>query len=220
MTDIVIPLTTELRADSLEKMDLFRARFSEIWSNWESLKKHGIKVGGGFSNRGGGKVSGPGCGVEVHRLKGFYLDFRFFWAEKEPTQYLKISALLGKHCTDTRVRRCLAENKAQWREAGLLHEWHDVHAEEMINVLFNGQLFHSATDMRERMKHIRELMSNDLTHHCLTYSVYMRMLVIRNLNWIIEPLNAISQYVRLPAEYAQRFQPTLPLRGSAPEPWR
>lgn len=132
------------------------------------------------------------------------MDFRFFWAMKEPTQYLKVSALLGKHCTDARLRKCLLNNKAQWKEAGLLHEWHGIHAEDMINVLFNGQLFHSAPDMRKRMGHIRELMSNDLAHHCLTYSVYMRMLVVRNLNWIIEPLNATSQLVRLPVEYAQQ----------------
>lgn len=203
MADALIPLTSAMPAEALEQIGLFRLRFRELWSNWESLKKQGLKLGGGFSNHGDGKVSGPGCGIEVHRLKGFYLDFRFFWAKKEPTQYLKISSLLGKQCTDTRLHQCLLSNKKQWREAGFLHEWHGVQPDEMIDVLFNAELFHSAPNKRERMRYVRTLMSDDLAHHCLVYSVYTRMLVVRNINWVVQPLERERQYVRLPAEYAQ-----------------
>ncbi len=207
MADTLISLTTEISKEALEQVELFRIRFRELWSNWESLKKQGLSLGGSFSNHGNGKVSGPGCGVEVHRLKGFYLDFRFFWAQKEPTEFFKISSLLGKHCRDNRLHRCLSSNKDQWKEAGLLHEWHGIKPDEMIDVLFNGELFHSDPNKRERMRYVQTLMSNDLAHHCLVYSVYARMLVVRNINWVVQPLSQAGQNVRVPAGYAQQGAP-------------
>jgi hypothetical protein len=207
MTDTLIPLTTEMSGEELEQLDLFRYKFRELWDNWESLKAQGISLGGYFSNLGGGKVDGPGCGIEVHRLKGFYLDFRFFYAQKEPTHFYKVTSMLGKHCEDQRLYACLKSNKEQWVEAGLLHEWHGVKPDEMIDVLFNGDLFHTVPEKRERMHEIQTMMHNDLAHHCLVYSVYLRMLAIRNINWVIKPLIGRSQRVRIPAEFAQQHHP-------------
>lgn len=202
MADTLIALTTTMSQDALEQVELFRIRFRELWSNWESLKGHGLSLGGGFRNLGNGKVSGTGCGVEIHRLKGFYLDFRFFWAQNEPTEFFKISKLVSKHCLDKRLQKCLSSNKEQWRNAGFLHEWHGIKPDEMIDTLFNGELFHSDHVKRERIRHVQGLMSNDLAHHCLVYSVYERMLVIRNINWIVQPLDQANPHVRVPTEYA------------------
>lgn len=204
MTGQTISLNTELPDEGFEQVELFRERFRELWRNWESLKAAGIQLGGGFSNLGEGKVAGPGCAVEIHRLKGFYLDFRFFWAEKEPTQYLKVASLIGKHCSDNRLHLCLKSNKKDWNEAGFLHEWHGIQPDEMIDVLFNGELFHSNSKKRERRRYVQSLMSDELAHHCLVYSVYSRMLVVRNLNWILDPLKRQNQFIRLPPEYVQQ----------------
>ena len=200
MSDVLIPLTMEMPAEVLEQIELFRLKFKELWSNWESLKRQGIILGGSFMNHGDGGVSGSGCGVEVHRLKGFYLDFRFFYAQDEPTYYFKIVALIGKYCTDSRLYQHLRCYKEQWKDAGLLHEWHGVHSDEMIDILFNAELFHSTPEKKERLRYIRALMSDELAHHCLVYSVYTRMLIIRNINWIIQPIETGLQYIRLPTE--------------------
>lgn len=216
MADTLISLTTKISDEALEQVELFRLKFQELWSNWESLKKQGLSLGGSFSNLGNGKVSGPGCGIEVHRLKGFYLDFRFFWAQREPTEFFKISSLLGKHCADTRLHRCLSSNKEQWKEAGFLHEWHGIKPDEMIDVLFNGELFHSDPAKRARMRYVQTLMNDDLAHHCLVYSVYTRMLVVRNINWIVQPLEQSRQYVRVPVEYAQQNAPADAPNGGVP----
>lgn len=204
MKEILIPLTSEMSEDTFQQLELFRIRFKELWDNWESLKKHGISFSGNFTNEGNCKVSGPGCGIDRHRLKGFYLDFRFFWAKKEPTEYNKISSLIGKYCADKRLYACLASNNLQWSEAGFLHEWHGIKPDDMIDSLFNGELFHSDKNKMERVKYIRSLMNDDLAHNCLTSSVYDRMLVIRNINWIIKPLIMSNQRIRIPIEYANQ----------------
>lgn len=207
MTDRVVPLNQPLPGEELARIELFRERFRELWSNWGSLKSAGIKLGGSFSNLGGGKVSGPGCGIEVHRLKGFYLDFRPFYAEKEPTHYFGVASLIGRHCADDGLRECLRSNKKDWNDAGFLHEWHGVTPDEMTDVLFNGELFHSDLQKRERWLYVQCLMSDDLAHHCLVCSIFSRMLVVRNLNWILQPLMSERQMIRVPSEFAQQSHP-------------
>ena len=123
MSDLLIPMDSPLSKDVFDQIELFKSRFKELWSNWESLKELGINLSGNFSRNDSGSISGASCGVDPHRLKGYYLDFRFFWAEKEPTYYFKIAQLIGKNCSDHRARRCLADNKSSWKEEGVFHEW-------------------------------------------------------------------------------------------------
>ncbi len=198
MEGTLIPVSKPLPPSALEELDAFRFRFRQLWDNWASLKAQGIRLGGSFSNLGDGRVTGPGCGIEIHRLKGLYLDFRVFWSQDDKTQYLNVASLLGKHCSDGRFRRYLVKAKEDWNHAGLLSEWHGVTPDEMFKVIFNGVLFHTEPKQRERLRYIQSLMTDDLAHHCLVYSVYMRLIVIRNLNWVIEPLMLEQQYLRLP----------------------
>lgn len=200
--DISIRLDKAPSETEMYQISLFRYRFEQLWSNWESLEAAGIKLGGSFQNKGSGSVGGSGCGIEPHRLKGYYLDFRFFFADKEPTHYFKVSNLIGKHSKDKRLHRCLAENKKNWQESGVLHEWHGFSAEEMTRVLFNGDFFHSIEDFQGKLTQLRASMSSDLAHHLLTFSIYNRMQVIRNLNWVIQPLSIDNPYVQIPEPFA------------------
>lgn len=198
MMDVQIPLTKKMSQEQIEQIVLFRERFQELWANWESLKNLGIELGGNFTNIGGNMVSGPGCGVEIHRLKGYYLDFRVFYADNELTNFNTIKNLLGQHCDDEIFRGYLKKSKKEWLAEDSLYEWHGVNADEMIDVLFNGRLFHSDTKKRARFLEIQKLMKDELAHKFLTNNIYKRMLVIRNINWMIEPLNLDSQFVRIP----------------------
>jgi len=112
--------------------------------------------------------------------------------------------MLGKHCSDARVHACLNSNKEQWTEAGFLHQWHGIKPDEMIDAIFNGGLFHSVPEKRSRMREIQELMHEVLAHHCLMYSLYTRMLAIRNINWQISTLTKERQYIRIPEESSQQ----------------
>lgn len=202
MSEITVPLTQQLRPETYDQVASFRLRFQELWSNWESLKKLGIRFGGAFTNLGSGAVDGSGCGIEHHRLKGFYLDFRVFWANNEQTNYLRLSSVIGQHCSDSRLRKVLGKNNQKWKDAGFLHEWHDIKAEEMINVMFNGQLFHTAPDLRRRLLEIQSLMNHELAHHVLAFCIYARMLIVGDLNWIMQPLSPETPVVRIPTAYA------------------
>lgn len=195
---IDIPLTLPLPIKGIHQIRLFQARFSELWSNWESLKNSGIKLGGGFQNNFDGTVTGSSCDIERHRLKGFYLDFRFFFADKEPTHFFKILNLIRTHTEDYRLHEIIELNKKKWHDAGILDSWHGYSADNLIRLLFNGSLFHSDEKLQKELEQLESLMSDELAHHLLTFSIYNRMLVIRNINWIIEPLSQKNEYVRIP----------------------
>lgn len=199
---IDIPLTSPIPGKGIDQVRLFRMRYAQLWSNWESLKSSGIKLGGSFQNKGSGNVTGPGCGIDQHRLKGFYLDFRFFSADKEPTQFFKILNLIRNHTDDCRLHRIIDLNRREWHDAGVLGSWHGYSADELIRLLFNGSLFHSDEKFQKGLEELESLMSDELAHHLLTFSIYNRMLIVRNLNWMVQPLSAEIQYVRIPENVA------------------
>lgn len=202
MSETLIPLSKPLTEEAMNQIQSFRERFLELWDNWESLKKLGIKLGGSFQNKGNGQVDGPSCGVEHHRLKGYYLDFRFFHAQKEPTHYFKVSNLIKFHCEDPRLRKCLDIDRESWHSAGVLTDWHGFTAESLISSLFNGKVFHNAQDVKPTLNDLRLAMSDDLANHELTFCIYNRMLVIRNLNWVMMPLSLENQFIRIPERHA------------------
>ena len=202
MTGVQVSLDTPFQPRQLRQLELFRARFSELWANWESLKLQGIKIGGTFSTNNGGGIDGPSCGVERHRLKGYYLDFRFFWAKKEDTHFFKVTSLVTKHCSDQRLRRCIEVNKKNWNDAGMLRTWHEISAEEMIQTMFNAKLFHGEQHLQTKLAHIDSMMSDEMAHHLLVSCIYDRMLVIRNLNWMLEPITLYPSALQIPSNFA------------------
>jgi hypothetical protein len=112
MTDILVKLDEEFDVEEYQLIELFRERFRILWENWESLKALGINLGGSFSNKTENKkITGDSCNIEIFRLKGFFVDFRFLYAEKEPTRYFNVASLLGKKCKDNRLHTLLKENK-------------------------------------------------------------------------------------------------------------
>jgi len=203
MTDIVLTLNGEITESEYQVVVLFRERFRILWENWESLKSLGIQLGGSFSNKNENKkITGDSCNIDIFRLKGYFVDFRFFYAEKEPTKYFNVASMLSKKCNDPRFYELLKVNKKNWNEAGLLEGWHGFTADEMLNYFFHGEVFHSFPDKREGMKRVLEIMESELATHAITYTIYNRMLVIRNLNWVLSPMSFDNQNIRLPKEYA------------------
>jgi len=199
---IEIPFSRDLADNFYIQADLFRMRFSELWKNWESLRGLGIELGGHFQNKGNGKVGGSSCGIDIFRLKGFYLDFRFFYANDEPTNYFKMTKSIGKFFSDDRVRNYLKGNNRSWNEAGVLEEWHGFNADKLLNIMFNGELFHGAYNLQESLSLLKASMNDELAHHLLTFTIYNRMLVVHSISWALEPLEKNNPCVQIPINYA------------------
>ncbi len=133
MTELLLKLDESIGGEDYQKVELFRERFKILWDNWDSLKKQRIQLGGSFEHHDPQRFTGSSCNIESYRLKGYYVDFRFFYAEREPTYYYTIAGLIGKHCRDERMRRCLKTSNQTWKDAGILREWHGYKADDLLN---------------------------------------------------------------------------------------
>lgn len=201
MTPELIPVEQKLSDEEQLRLRLFKARFDELWSNWLSLKSAGIKLSGSFGNNGGGKVVGGGCAIEAHRLKGFFLDFRPFWQDGEPTHIKRTTGLLGRVSGDPRLHKLLRENREAWAEAEVMSGVHGYSTDRLTDLLFNGRYFHSDERKVDDVARLKELMSDEVLLHLLMLAMHHRMLVVRNIAWIIEPLvstNGGEQRLRIP----------------------
>lgn len=201
MNELMLNLEKPINTDEYQRIELFRYRFRVLWQNWESLKKMGIKLGGSFTNHSLQRFTGNSCNIESFRLKGYYVDFRFFFAEKEHTYYYKIIKIIGKYCHDKRLQKCLKTANQNWENAGILRGWHGYKADDLLNYWFNGEIFHIKPEKRDKVKKILERMDSGLAHHLLTIAIYDRMLVLRNINWMLQPLSMTSQVIRLSESY-------------------
>lgn len=202
MNELILNFDKSISKDDYQRIELFRYRFRILWENWESLKRSGIQLGGSFQNHGLQKFTGDSCKIESFRLKGYYVDFRFFYSQKEPTHYYSITVIIGKHCHDKRLQKCLRTANQNWKDAGILEGWHGYQADDLLNYWFNGEIFHSEQEKRNSVQKRLERMDSDLAHHLLTVAIYDRMLVLRNINWMLKPLSMTSQVIRLPKNYA------------------
>lgn len=201
MSEDIIHLNNSFSTKEIEQFNLFDIKCVELSKNWDSLIKSGLRLGGNFTNHEDGTISGPGCGVEIHRLKGLYLDFRFFHADKEPTNYFKIANLVGGNCDDGRIRLMLKRDRKVWNDSGLLKSWHGYTADQLIRTLFNGHYFHSVDEERLGAKDIYTVLGSDVANHELTYCIFHRMRVVRRLNWICEPIRLGQKYIRLNSDW-------------------
>lgn len=199
MDKLILNFDKPISKDDYQRIELFRYRFKVLWGNWESLKRSGIQLGGSFQNHALQRFTGDSCNIESFRLKGYYVDFRFFYSKKEPTHFYSIIRIIGKHCHDERLRKYLKSAKQNWENAGILREWHGYKADDLLNYWFNGEIFHCGNEeKRNSVQKVLERMDSNLAHHLLTFTIYDSMLVLRNINWMLRPLSMTSQVIRLP----------------------
>ncbi|MEZ8827026.1 hypothetical protein AB6E04_22010 [Vibrio amylolyticus] len=182
-----VPLTTPLTADTKDSIELFLYRAVELIENYNDLKKKGVSFEG-VSNYSfeGGMISGPSLNVCRHRLKGLFVDFRFFFGNDEPTNFLNFTGVLGRLSEDIGFRSVLKESKLSWKAKGMLDGWSQISALEMIRIYFNSQAFHGRhVNESEYLKLIKSFDQKTL-EYVLAFYISDRIQCIKNISWVLE----------------------------------
>lgn len=193
-----VELNTPMGEEGLCTVNFFRRRLAELESNWTELENEGFSVSEWVGRDSDGKVSISAAPVSVHRLKGLYMDFRFFWGKKESSHFDKIQKLIGKHCNKTEVvKECLKENKKQWERAGAGETWHGLATDKIISVIFYGSIMHERDDHQATLKRINEMLTEPAIHHFLASAIWEKTFPLRNLRWMLEPLSADNQAIQV-----------------------
>ncbi|WP_447957400.1 hypothetical protein [Vreelandella sp. EE7] len=199
----VIELTEPMDDETLRTIQFFRDRLAELERNWSELESEGFTVSGWVGHDSEGKFNATGIPVSVHRLKGLYIDFRFFWGNEEPSHFFTIQRLIGKHCRESgAVKAALKHNKQQWQRAGAGKKWHGLDTEEMIRAIFYGSIIHQAEDKQAALQNVKSVLSEPAAHHLLASTIWARTYPLRSLEWMLSPLTKDQQVVQVPDCFA------------------
>jgi|GEM_PF-6340808 len=77
---------------------------------------------------------------------------------------------------------------------------HNLTIVDVVEVLFNEKLFHAGSPQRSDVSYndVLQSLSIDALWKAAFLVVYERLLIIRNLNWVIAPVLEGESYLRLP----------------------
>ncbi|MEG3768832.1 hypothetical protein [Alteromonas sp. 14N.309.X.WAT.G.H12] len=195
---IKIPINSSIDPESVSDFQLYIVRANELLDNYQDIKKLGFDFGGGHMllRDSNGLVTGAEVKVDKHRLKGLFLDFRFFIGNDEPTNFLRFSGAIGKYSDADSFRKYLKSLKCTWKNEGILKGWVGVNACELITTYFNSKAFHGRLDAEEKYKVLIEAMDSKTLDWLLCYYIDDRILCIKNLLRVIS--NFEKGYFEIP----------------------
>ncbi|MDF1669107.1 MAG: hypothetical protein P1U83_05785 [Roseovarius sp.] len=190
--------------DLLDKSNLFSSQFFEFWSNYEELLTHlgGVRVSLHFELQNDNTMTGSGFDVSRHRLKGLYLDYRKFHSQNEPICFLQFCNSLKRTFREECAQQELDDLKQQWISPEVpVVGWHnDFTVADVIESYFNEELFHVGTNSKTSVsiREIRKQWGPQVLDAVTSQIVLSRLLLIRNLNWMVEPILIGDSKLRIP----------------------
>lgn len=110
-----------LSAEDWHFLELFQRRFDILWANLKDLKL-GV-FHGSFKRNEDGSYSGGLDLPSSYRLKGFYVDYRHFYLEKEPTNYYRLLKFISGLSEDKAVQQFLKHEKKRWQSIFVENGW-------------------------------------------------------------------------------------------------
>ncbi len=171
-----------------KELGLYIVRAKELIDNFEDIQNDGFSFHGGhnFYRNEGGFVTGGNLNINPHRLKGLFLDFRFFIANDEPTCFRKFTGMLGKLSEDPFFRQYLKSEKKIWKDEGILKGWVNVDACDLIVTYFNSKAFHGLLEGEEKYKTLLERMDRETLNWLLCYYIDVRVRCVSRISRMIE----------------------------------
>ncbi|MEZ8107410.1 hypothetical protein [Vibrio cortegadensis] len=193
-----IQIDTPISREIENSLELFQYRALELIENYEDIKNQGFDISGSrsfsFQN---GQISGAGMKVCRHRLKGLFVDFRFFVGNDEPTNFFKIHKTIGLLSSDVGYRKTLKDLKSGWQEKGMFKGWSDISPLQMIQIYFNAQAFHGEHKGEADFLNLVQTYDKQALEFVLAMHISDRIQCIRHLRWILEKVNK-NQYLQVP----------------------
>jgi len=108
----------------------------------------------------------------------FLMAFRFFYLEKEPTNFLKILSILGKHAAQAEGRKFLKTMKDKWHQAlfgnavGMKINNKQMTASLVMDLWFNAHYFHSDESKEIELEKLKKIFTQDFAKFMLLNALY------------------------------------------------
>jgi hypothetical protein len=115
---------------------------------------------------------------EEEDLRSFYMAFRFFYLQKEPSNFLRVANIIQRHASHDLVNRRFEALKDQWHGAMERKGWslavngEELTARLLIDLWFNAHYFHSDEDKEAKLRELNGILSTDFNRFLLADAVY------------------------------------------------
>ncbi|MDB4111392.1 hypothetical protein N9571_02400 [Yoonia sp.] len=187
----------EVLKDVCSMFHLFCIRYNELRANMADLRGFEARFTMSFAKNDGQVTAKGQSKFNPHRLKGLFLDYRPFAAQREITHFAKVCNQVRKYFPDPEVMQMIEEEKATWAEDNF-SEWHGRAFDEIADTLFNASLFHNDIERQADLAELTSAFDDLALQSVLFLGVDRRLAAIRNVAFIIGACTEKHHTVRVP----------------------
>ncbi len=200
----IYPLSAITSEEEWRAIDVFRKRAKEFVAIRET--QSAALIHGSMAKVGNAQFVGSSNIPRDEKLKEIYLAFRFFYLEKELSNFLRVRNILAKHSDSEEVSRYLRSLKDGWNRA--LAEMHasdfigrKISGREYIDMWFNAHYFHSDIDEERKLEDVNAFLSEDVSRFHLYITILSSGACVGLLYLAISDLSVNSCVLSVPRFY-------------------
>lgn len=111
-------------------------------------------------------------------LRSFYMAFRFFFLKSEPSYFMRVANIIGRHAQHPLVHSLLDRLRAQWTGALARQQFsirvngRALTTELLVDLWFNAHYFHSNPQKEAELNLLNSILSQDLNRYLLADAVF------------------------------------------------
>ena len=176
MNEIVVTLTTKPSSEEWRCIREFKRRTRELVEN--SLLKDGYDLSANMSWKAGEPPSFTVKSIPPEEpLRSLLLTFRMFWANDEPSNFLRVSNILSRHIAQADARQVIDSLKTRWNQAlfgGVMFmsfNGKDLTANTVFDLWLNAHYFHSDSEKQEQLERLAKMLSPEWVKFLLANAV-------------------------------------------------
>ncbi len=165
----------EWRAISIFKKRSLELLDTKVFSDHKSNTKIEAKFELNQNGNNSLKVTLP----SEELLKELYMAFRFFYLQKEPSNFQSISNIVNHAAANEQVNGFIRFLKNQWSGALLRKEIFGIYlnnrhvdAKRLLDLWFNAHYFHSDENKEKELNILNDALSSEFSRFLLAQSVY------------------------------------------------
>jgi len=174
--ELVVTLSTKPSIEEWRCIREFKRRTLEIAEN--SLLKSGYALKADMSWKAGEVPSFTVTAMPAEEpFRALLLTFRLFWANDEPSNFLRVLNILSRHIAQADARDVLDDLKTRWNQAlfgGLMNmsfNGKELTANTVFDLWLNAHYFHSETEKEEQLERMSKMLSPEFVKFLLANAV-------------------------------------------------
>lgn len=180
-----------------------------LWLNFKDLKLE--RLSGSFSKDYNGVYIGSYNLPNEFRLKGFYVDYRHFYLEKEPTNIFKFANYLSSLTNSKEYKAFIKREKQNWESDLIGSGWFNYKGKsfktmEILDIFFNAEIFHNDVNKTEVLLKWMEVFSTDTAKTILFMAINDTIPIIRNIHRSVSKLSKSNMYLQMPNRTLHRLR--------------